>query len=110
MGKPRKFRDDPLVKLCREHGYLTVQRGLNFVVAWAYCARKIGHDPTITEYIEFWKANRSSAFREQQAFRKVTGLDTPRPILDSMARSGVVVDERPQPTDGFVVVPFLVPA
>lgn len=105
----RKLRDDPFVKLIKKFGYLKVQRSMNFVVAWAWAMRATDNpNLTMADYIRYWQANHSSAYREQQSFREVTGLVSPVPIIEAMREAGFSFDEKPAAADGFAVLPFLV--
>lgn len=106
----RKLRDDPFVKLIRAHGYVKVQRAVNFVVGWAWLEADLGRTPTMAEYVREASISRAGAFREQQAFREVTGLDGPELVIEAARRAGISFGgkERPDPTDALGLVPFLV--
>lgn len=104
----KRLRDDPTVRLIRKHGYLRVQRAVNFVVAWSWASTSTGNpNLSMADYIEFWNANTSSAYREREAFRDITGESTPAVFLERLASLGFVIDERPVPGDAVALIPFL---
>ena len=105
----RKLSDDPLVKLIRQHGYVKVQRAVNFAMTWAWLQEDLGRRPTMTEYVELGCINRRAAFREQAAFREVTGQESPEEIIAAARRAGIAFGgkHRPDPVEGLGLVPFL---
>lgn len=105
----RKLSDDPLVKLIRQHGYVKVQRAVNFASGWAWLEQELGRRPTMTEYVEQGAMSRTGAFREQAAFREVTGQESPEEIIAAARRAGIAFGgkNRPDPVEGLGLVPFL---
>ena len=105
----RKLRDDPLVKLIRQHGYVKVQRAVNFAVGWAWLQEDLGRRPTMTEYVDLASINRRGAFREQAAFREVTGQESPDQVIAAARRAGISFGgkSRPDPVEGLGLIPFL---
>lgn len=101
------MRDDPMVKLIQKFGYMRVQRATNFVAAWAYAEAKLGYPPRMADYIRFWEANHSTAYREQADFRAITGLDTPAPLVEALREAGVGFKRKPSAADAAVVLPLL---
>lgn len=105
-----KLSNDPIVRLIRQHGYLTVQRATNYLVLWAYVRAKIGHDPSNGEIKRYMgmKSGRSLD-REAAAWRVVTGGTPPSAVL---AAAGVT-DARmarmigPDPALGVELLPFV---
>lgn len=102
--KRRKFSDDPMVRLIREHGYREVQRAANYAVGWAYVTSKLGHDATFTEYWTYFPMPERSAARQSVAFQKVTGMKSPRELVDLAKRLGYEVRPDLDPADGLALV------
>lgn len=108
MAKRRKISDDPMVRAVRAHGMSTVMRALGFVAAWVLVAERLGHAPTLDEYRDWWQASERTTFREQAAFRKVSGLDDPTLIWERAKAAGVEVDaESARAGGGLALVPFM---
>lgn len=107
----RKLRDDPMVKLIRKHGFTKTQRAVNFVVAWVWVRETIGHDPTMYEYAEYWGTSQATAYREQEAFREVSGFDSPAEVAAAAEAAGLKLpgrrDSKPDPVEGLALIPFL---
>lgn len=93
MGKRRKLSDDPVVRACKVHGTATVMRAVTYAAAWAWVAETLGHAPTLEEYREWWNASERTTYREQSAFRAVTGLDDPAPVWERARAAGVQFDK-----------------
>lgn len=102
-------RDDPFVKLIRQHGYRKVQRAVNYAVGWAWLEADLGRAPTTSEYVELASITRTGAFREIAAFREITGLQDPSEVVARARKAGLSfkVKGRPEPADGLALVPFL---
>ena len=106
--KRRKLADDPMVRAIRAHGLTNVTRALAFTAAWSIAAESLGHEPTLQEYQEWWNASRRTTFREQAAFRAVTGLDDPAPIWRRACEAGVEFDRSAgAEASGFGLLPFM---
>lgn len=105
----RKLRDDPLVQLIRQHGYTKVQRAVNFAIGWAWLEDKLGRRPLMAEYVEQAAFSKTGAFREQQAFREVTGHESPDEIIAAARRAGISFGgkSRPDAIEGLGLIPFL---
>lgn len=92
MAKRKKLSDDPLVRLIRAHGLADLRRALTFTAAWSLVAESIGHEPTLAEYQDWWNASERTTYREQSAFRKVTGMETPSAMYREAKARGVEFD------------------
>lgn len=59
-------------------------RALIFANCWAMAREALGHDPTVEEIAEWWKASVRSTYRDQAAFRTCFPmLETPARIFES---------------------------
>jgi len=66
----------------RNGGFRKALKALVWAQTWATVREAIGHDPTVDEVADWWKAPRRSAFRDQAAFRECfPSLDSPAPIF-----------------------------
>lgn len=108
MGKRRKLSDDPMVQAIQRHGWATLRRAVTFAAAWAVVAESLGREPSLEEYREWWAASERTTYREQAAFRAVTGLDDPAPIYRQAKASGVVFDDSARKGGGVALLPFMV--
>lgn len=90
--KRGKFSDDPMVKAVKAHGIRDVMRALTFAAAWAIAAEAIGHPPTLLEYREWWREKERVTYKDQAAFRRVTGLQDPGPIYEAAKAGGFDLD------------------
>ena len=103
-----KLRDDPMVKAIRLHGFSTVMRAITFAAAWAIAAESLGHEPTIGEYQHWWAAKERVTFKDQAAFRKVTGLKSPAEIYRAAKSRGVELDkEVGAEATGLLMLPYM---
>lgn len=91
--KRGKFSDDPMVKAVKAHGFRDVMRAITFAAAWAIAADSLGHEPTITEYQQWWNEKPRVTYKDQAAFRKVTGLENPGAIYRAAKASGFDLDK-----------------
>jgi hypothetical protein len=107
MAKKRKLSDDPMVQACRKHGFRTVARTIGYVGAWCVAAESLGHAPSFDEYREWWAASERTAFRDQAAFRKVTGLDDPSEVWERARNAGVVADREAGTSGGYALLPYM---
>lgn len=108
MGKRRKLSDDPFVQSVKAHGMSNVMRALGFVACWSLVAEQLGHEPTLDEYREWWAASERTTYREQSAFRKVSGLEDPALIYRRARAAGVEFDpEGARAGGGFALVPYM---
>lgn len=103
----RKISQDPIVRVIRMHGYPTFQRALNYALAWCVVADRIGHAPTTDEYREWWNASLRTTERERAAFKKVTGLEDPTPILERARAAGLEMDDSAGVPAGVALLPFM---
>jgi hypothetical protein len=108
MGKRRKVRDEPMVKAAREHGVTTVMRAVGYVACWSVTAESIGHEPSFEEYRQWWEMAERTAYRDQAAFRKVTGLQDPSSIWQRARAAGVELDrDTASAGGGLALLPFM---
>lgn len=107
MSENKRLRDDPMVKLIQQHGFMTVQRAVNYVVGWAWVESRIGHGPSVAEYCEYFGVSSRSAARERKALQTVTGSYDPTAIVEAMREAGVSFKGRPSSNDALVALPFL---
>ena len=107
-GKRRRLSDDPMVRAIRRHGWGTMRRAVTFAGAWAICAEALGRPPGIEEYAAWWAQPYRTAYREQAAFREVTGLASPEPIWRRAREAGVEFDRDAGGFGGFALLPFMV--
>lgn len=61
-------------------GFRKAIRALIFANCWAMTRQAIGHDPSVEEIAEWWKASVRSTYRDQAAFRACF------PMLETPAR------------------------
>ena len=62
---------------------LKAARVVAFVHAWSVVRRELGREPTIAEYVEYWKESTATAYRHLAEFREVfTKCETPGQVLD----------------------------
>lgn len=68
----------------RNGGFRKAVKALLWAQTWAIAREAIGHDPSVDEVADWWRASRRSAFRDQAAFRDCfPTLDTPAPIFEA---------------------------
>lgn len=107
----KRLKDDPIVRLVRQYGYTTTLRAAGFVTAWSWVTQTLGHEPTMYEYAEYWRSSLATAYREQEAFKKITGLDTPAEIVAAAEAAGYEMpgrrDEMPEAVEGLALLRFL---
>ena len=106
--KRGKLKDDPMVKVISAHGFGTVMRAVTFAAAWAIAADALGYEPTITQYQQWWAATERVTYKDQAAFRKVTGLQSPVEIYRAAKASGVDLDkEVGAQATGLALLPYM---
>jgi signal recognition particle subunit SEC65 len=93
MPKKRRLRDDPIVRLVKRHGIADVSRAMGFAAAWAVVEEDLGRPPSIREYQAWWRQSERTTFREQAAFRKVLGFDSPAELVARARELGLVFEE-----------------
>jgi hypothetical protein len=91
--KRGKFSNDPMVKAVKAHGFSNVMRSLTFAAAWCIAAEYLGHEPTLAEYREWWNEKERVTYKDQAAFRKVTGLQDPSAIYRAAKDGGFDLDK-----------------
>lgn len=65
-------------------GFRKATKALVWAHQWAVVREALGHDPSVDEVAEWWKAPRRTAFREQAAFRDCfPTLDSPAPLYEN---------------------------
>ena len=58
-------------------------KALVWAQVWGIARAGLGHDPSVDEVADWWRASRRTTFREQAAFRECFPmLDSPAPIVD----------------------------
>jgi hypothetical protein len=107
MKKRKKLSDDPFVKAVKLHGLPTVVRALGYAACWAVVTESIGHAPTREEYREWWNASQRTAYRDWEAFKQVTGMEDPGPIVELARQSGLEFDKSARSGGGLALVPFM---
>ena len=61
-----------------------------FIAAWATAEKDIGHEISCDEYADWWKMARSTAFREQAAFRECfPEFETPTTLINACVARNV---------------------
>ncbi len=51
-------------------GFRTATKALIYLALWGTASERLGHAPTMPEYIECWERSRATCYREKQAFEK----------------------------------------
>jgi hypothetical protein len=77
----------PLLELAAKRvGLRKAMKVLSFMVAWDHARDRLGHEPTIEEYSDWWKESPATAYRHQALFRQAfPGETTPSRLLDLAA-------------------------
>jgi len=59
-------------------------KGFTWAYTWAVVREAVGHDPSVDEVAEWWRASSRSVYRDQAAFRECfPQLDTPAKLYEA---------------------------
>jgi hypothetical protein len=85
----RKRRQRPTLQqlAAKNVGQIAGAKVVAFIVQWAIAQEAVGHALTLDDYGDWWRASRSTVFREQARFREAfPGEATPQRLVDLLSQ------------------------